>query len=281
MRVIDLHCHTTASDGTATPTELVRTGIEHAVGVIGVTDHDTVAGVGEAQAAASGSDLIVVAGIELSTRSDARPVHLLGYFIDSTSGELLQSLKEVRERRRDRARQMVERLRELGYEITFDDVLAQAHGDVVARPHVARALVARGYIRAVRDAFTDELIGDGGRAYVSRDELSTHDALELVKRAGGVPVLAHPGVSHHEGREEPLPVELIDDLARAGLRGLEVDHPDHGTFMRDRLRLIASELDLIETGGSDWHGLPEHSLGTCTTSEDSFRRLEALATAGG
>jgi hypothetical protein len=275
--VIDLHCHTTASDGTATPTELVDHAAQRNVTIIAVTDHDTVAGVAEAQQASAELGVRVVAGIELSTRYTDREVHILGYFIDAASTTLLDAVSHMRSQRFERGLQMVQRLCELGYDLSMDDVLAESGGGVVGRPHVARALVARGHIASVRDAFTPEFIADGGRAYVPRQAPDSAAAVELIGRAGGVAVVAHPGVTHHAGQTKPLSAEAVEALARAGVVGLEVDHPDHPPLVRDHLHAMAHEYGLIPTGGSDWHGLPEHTLGGWTTSDESFERLEQLA----
>lgn len=281
MVVIDLHCHTTASDGLVAPAALVRHAAERNVDVIAITDHDTVAGVGEATVEAEDTSVRVVPGIELSTRHEGREVHVLGYFVDPESSELSAALTETRAQREDRARLIVERLRGLGYSVTFEDVRAQAGGDVVARPHIARALVALGYVPDVRSAFTAAFIGEGGRAFIPREAMSTIDAIELVRRTGGVSVIAHPGVSHHDGEAKPIPDEVLRCFAEAGVSGLEVDHPDHPPLIRDRIRSLASELGLVCTGGSDWHGEPEHSLGRWRTTEENFRRLEESSTAGG
>lgn len=278
MPIIDLHCHTTASDGTVSPTELVRHAAERGVDVIAITDHDTVAGVAEGLRTAGEVGVRVIPGIELSTRHDSRDVHILGYFIDHTNGELLTTLDGMRSQRLQRAQQMVARLRDLGYGVTMDDVREHAGGDVLARPHVARALVAKGIVPSVRAAFAPEFIGDGGRAYVSRAAPSSVEAIDVIRRAGGVAVVAHPGVGHHEGEVKPMSPEAIGELAAGGLVGLEVDHPDHPSLVRDRLNAIAHEYGLVVTGGSDWHGL-EHTLGGWSTSEESFARLETLAAA--
>lgn len=281
MLVIDLHCHTTASDGLATPEELVRIASERSVDIIAVTDHDTVAGVGRAVAAGEHLGVRVVAGIELSTRHEGREIHLLGYFIDVARSALVDALVETREQRRQRAAQIVEKLLGLGLDVSMADVEAQSGGDVIARPHIARALVAKGYVRSVREAFDNDLIGDGGRAFVPRRAMSTIESIRLVRAARGVAVVAHPGVSHHAGEVRPIPDDVLGRLAEEGLSGLELDHPDHPPLIRDRLAVIADEYGLITTGGSDWHGLPEHTLGGWKTPEESFRKLEALATAGG
>lgn len=281
MPLIDLHCHTTASDGLATPSDLVRVASERKLDVIAVTDHDTVMGVVPAIRAGTERGVRVVPGIELSTRHGGREVHLLGYFIDVEDEVLNRGLRKMREQRRDRAVQIVDKLQALGLDISMSDVEAQAGGDVVARPHIARALLASGHVASVREAFDGGLIGDGGRAFVPRQAISTVAAIELVSAAGGVSVIAHPGVSHHEGEVRPIPDEVVDELVSAGISGLEVDHPDHPPLVRDHIARLAEGFDIVQTGGSDWHGLPEHTLGGWTTSQENFRRLEAAAMAGG
>ncbi len=282
MPLIDLHCHTTASDGIFAPGDLVAHARERGVEVIAVTDHDSVAGVSEALEAGTRHGVRVIPGVELSTRRDGRSIHLLGYFVDHMCDGFVIALEEMRAGRVGRARAMVDRLRELGFDIDFSEVVAQA-GDsgVIARPHIARVLVERGHIPSVRDAFSADLIGDSGRAYVPREEIRTDRAIALVRDAGGVAVVAHPGVSHHDGVEQPIPDDVLAELVEAGVSGLEVDHPDHGPLVKERLRAIARKLRLAITGGSDWHGLPEHTLGGWTTAPEELARLESIATAGG
>jgi predicted metal-dependent phosphoesterase TrpH len=272
---IDLHCHTTASDGVLTPTELARLAAQRDIDVIAVTDHDTVAGVEEAVRAGG---VRVVAGIELSSRHEGRAVHVLGYFLDPTDAGLLEALDSLRTERLDRVQRMIARLNELGYELTPDEVLAQAKGAIVARPHVARALVERGYVASVREAFTSEFIADGGRADVPYVRVrSPRDALEMISAARGVAVLAHPGLAHHLGTHIPASEALIRDLAGRGLVGLEVDHPDHPPDVRDRLRSMAERLGLVTTGGSDFHGESGRPIAECTTSPNAFVQLEEKA----
>lgn len=278
---IDLHCHTTASDGMLAPTELVSLAKRSAIDVIGVTDHDTVEGVDEAVRAGVGAGVRVVAGIELSTRTDERSVHVLGYFLDPSAPALAELGDRMRAERLDRMERMVRRLNELGYELTTQEVMAQAKGTIVARPHVARALVARGYIDSVRDAFSPELIADGGLADVPRRQPSPADAIEVIAAAGGVAVIAHPGLRHHLGTHDPVSEQLIAQLARGGLAGLEVEHPDHDAPAKDWLRSLARRLGLVCTGGSDFHGETERRLGAGLTNAESFAELEARATAAG
>lgn len=276
MTVIDLHCHTTASDGTLSPQDLVARAVRDGVDVIAVTDHDTTDGIADAVAAGGELGVRVVAGIELSARNTERNVHVLGYFLDPTSLELRAALVELRKSREERARRIVERLQSLGYPLTLADVEAQAGaGRVLARPHVARALVARGHVSSVKEAFGPELLADGGRADVPKVTLTPAEAVRLIRTAGGAPVIAHAAVGHHDGRARGVPVELIDELCAAGLAGIEVDHPDHPPLICDELRAIADERGLVVTGGSDFHGDEGHVLGGYRTSPDMLDRLEA------
>lgn len=271
---IDLHTHTTASDGLHPPAELVRIAADRGVEVIAVTDHDTVAGVAEAVDAGERLGVRVVAGIEVSSRGDERNVHMLGLFVDPASPVLRAAIDEMRTERLGRARRIVERLNELGYEITFEEVREQASGDVIARPHIARALVARGYVPDVPSAFTPELIGDGGRALVRRQLPTPEEAVELIRAAGGAAVWAHPAASHHHGERRPIDEELVSRLCDAGLTGLEVDHPDHTPLARDAARGVADRFGLVATGGSDFHGHGDTWPGSHTTKPDVFAELE-------
>jgi hypothetical protein len=270
--MIDLHAHTTASDGTCSPAELVALAEDAGLEALAITDHDTVDGVLEAHLAAK--TLHVVAGIELSSSHEGRNVHILGLFLDISRPELIQTLSGFRADRLDRARRMVEKLNHLGYGISLQDVLDQAEDGVVGRPHVARALVAGGWVPDVHSAFSPGLIGDGGRADVSRTLLSVFDAVALVRDWGGVAVLAHPGIA------DGITEELVSALARWGLTGIEADYPLHTQQTRDHYRSLAARLGLAVTGGSDFHG-PQSAngspLGTCSTTRESFARLEDAA----
>jgi predicted metal-dependent phosphoesterase TrpH len=274
---IDLHTHSTASDGVLQPSDLVVLAGRRGVDVIALTDHDTVSGVEEARATGAAVGVRVVAGIELSARHENRTLHVLGYFVDTAAEALSRTLEEMHAERRQRAESMISKLSDLGFELTLEDVLAQTKGAVVARPHIARALVARGYVRSVRDAFTADLIADGGRADVPRRRLAPIEAVALLRQAGGVAVLAHPGVAHHDGSGESIDESLILELAQSGLSGLEVDHPDHEPPIRERLRALAAAADLIPTGGSDFHGESDRPIALCMTADEDFARLESLS----
>jgi 3',5'-nucleoside bisphosphate phosphatase len=275
---IDLHAHSAASDGTDPPAEVMRRARAAGLDVIALTDHDTLAGQDEARAALP-DGLTLVTGMELSARLDGRSVHLLSYLPAGLSPELAAQTQAIRSDRVRRGHDMVGRLRELGVDITWDQV-ARIAGDAasVGRPHIARAMVAAGAIADPRDAFTPEWIGTGGRAYVSRYALPPEQAIALVRASGGAVVLAHPGAVSRGWR---MGDEAIAALAGAGLAGLEVDHPDHGPAERDRLRALAASLGLLTTGGSDDHGtLTGHRLGVETTSPEAFAQLMAATGAG-
>jgi len=246
---------------------------EAGLDVLALTDHDTLAGLPAARRALP-PGLALVTGMELSCRLDGRSVHLLGYGLDRAEGsELAAEAAAMVEARRGRARRMVDRLRELGVDITWPQVEALAAGGVVGRPHVARAMVAAGAIDRPEQAFTPEWIGAGGRAYVSRYALDPVQAIGLIADAGGAAVLAHPGAL---SRGWKIPDAAIARLAGAGVAGLEVWHPDHDEAERSRLGALAASLDLVPTGGSDDHGsLTGHRLGAQTCPPESYERLMA------
>jgi hypothetical protein len=276
---IDLHSHSTASDGTEPPDEVVRRAGLAGLDVLALTDHDTLAGhVAARRALPPGLDLVT--GMELSCRLDGRSVHMLAYGLGRAEGsELAAECAAIVAARLGRARRMVERLRELGVGITWPQVEALAAGGVVGRPHVARAMVAAGAIDRPEQAFTPEWIGAGGRAYVSRYALDPVQAIGLIADAGGAAVLAHPGAV---SRGWKIPGETISRLAGAGLAGLEVWHPDHDQDERSRLGALATSLDLVPTGGSDDHGsLTGHRLGQETCPPESYERLMARLGRGG
>lgn len=269
---IDLHAHSAASDGTDPPGEVVARARAAGVDVLALTDHDTLAGLDAARAALP-PGLTLVSGMELSSQLDGHSVHLLSYLPAGMSAELAAETQAIRDDRVRRGQAMVARLRELGVDISWDQVTALAAGGSVGRPHIARAMVAAGAIGEPREAFSPDWIGTGGRAYLSRYALHPVQAIGLVRDSGGAVVLAHPGAVSRGWR---IPDEAIAGLAAAGLAGLEVDHPDHDPAERARLRELAAGLGLLTTGGSDDHGsLTGHRLGCETTSPAAFERLMA------
>jgi predicted metal-dependent phosphoesterase TrpH len=271
---IDLHTHSSVSDGTDPPAEVMRQARAAGLDMVALTDHDTVAG----QAAALAElppGLAFIPGMELSCRLDGHSVHLLAYLFDPGHQGLADQCQRIREDRIRRAEAMVARLTELGTGVTWDGVTAIADGAVVGRPHIARALAASGVIDEPAQAFTREWIGMGGRAYVGRYALDPTCAITLVRAAGGVPVLAHPLA----GRDSwVVPDEVLAWLAACGLAGVEVCHPDQDHSERARLQALAAELGLVASGGSDDHGtLTGHRIGCETTSPEAFERLAEQA----
>ncbi|MGW2571333.1 PHP domain-containing protein [Streptomyces sp. NPDC001537] len=256
---IDLHAHSTASDGTDTPAELVRNAAAAGLDVVALTDHDTTRGYAEAIAALP-AGLTLVTGAELSCRVDGVPMHMLAYLFDPEEPALLAERELVRDDRVPRAKGMVARLNELGVPVTWEQVERIAGGGSVGRPHVATALVELGVVPTVSDAFTEDWLADGGRVFVEKHETDPFEAIRLVKAAGGVTVLAHPAAGK---RGRTVPESAIAEMAAAGLDGIEVDHMDHDEETRARLRGLAKELGLLTTGSSDYHG----SRKTCVLGE--------------
>jgi len=264
----DLHVHSTASDGTDPPAEVMRRAARAGLDVVALTDHDTVAGHAEARAAAG--PVALLPGMELSCRLDGRSLHMLAYLFDADQPELAAELARIRDDRVLRARAMVDKLAGLGVDVSWGQVAAIAGQAVVGRPHIARAMADSGAIASPREAFTRDWIADGGRAYVGRYALDPVRAIDLVRAAGGVTVLAHP----RAGRDTWVTNEQITRLAAVGLAGLEVFHPDQSEAERARLIALAHDLALVPTGGSDDHGsLTGYRLGGETTSREAYQDL--------
>ena len=271
---IDLHTHSSVSDGTDTPAVLVRRAHEAGLDVVAITDHDTADSWGEAEAAAAEVGITLIRGMEISTRLGHASVHLLAYLPDPTYPPLARALADVLDGRNDRVPAICAKLRALGVELTEDDVRRRA-GDAAAtgRPHVADALIDAGVVASREEAFAAWL-NPGRPAYVNRYAIPLEEAVSLVAGAGGVSVLAHPW-----GRSRGPTPEQIERLAGLGLAGLEVDHQDHPAPVRDELRGLADDLDLVATGSSDHHGLGkvDHDLGCNTTAPEALERLLHLA----
>ncbi len=248
----DLHTHSTASDGALSPRELVALAAERGLSGLAITDHDTVDGIEQAQAMGSLIGVRCIGGVELSCTSTADPsVHILGYFVNPQDPALLQIVSELQLARVDRARAMAERVSAVsGIELTLDDVLAQADGHAPGRPHVARAMVAKGVIASELAAFSPEWIGSGGRAFAPLASVPVARAIATIHQAGGAAVFAHPGSSRGKAIKEAS----LREAAAAGLDGVEVDHPDHIDDVVRRCVELAAELDLVPTSGSDDHG---------------------------
>ncbi|CAL9551116.1 PHP domain-containing protein [Streptomyces sp. enrichment culture] len=272
---IDLHTHSTASDGTDTPAELVRRAAAAGLDVVALTDHDTTRGHAEAIDALP-EGLTLVTGAELSCRLDGVSMHMLAYLFDPTEPALLAERELVRDDRVPRAQGMVARLNALGVPVTWEQVERIAGDGSVGRPHVATALVELGVVATVSDAFTQEWLADGGRAFVEKHETDPFEAIRLIKGAGGVAVFAHPAAVK---RGRTVPESAIAAMAEAGLDGIEVDHMDHDPDTRARLRGLAKELGLLITGSSDYHGSRKTvALGEFTTDPEVYGEITRRAT---
>jgi len=248
----DLHLHTVFSDGSLTPEQLIDRASDRKINVIAVTDHDTTGGLTRALEYAVSKEITVVPGIEFSTRKREREIHLLGYFIEPDNKQLQRETEFILKSRRERAQKMVDLLQQRGLDLSFFEVeeLAGKKG-FIGRPHIARLMVQKGYISSMEEAFSDSFIGRGGQAYVERYRVSLSKAITLIKQAGGFAAVAHPG-SMEKG--SALSFQEIKELKKQGVTGLEVFHSQHGDRDTKSYREIAARLDLIVTGGSDFHG---------------------------
>jgi len=273
---IDLHTHSIHSDGTFTPQELVAAARERGLDSLGLTDHDTTNGLAEAARAGAQLGVEVVPGVEFSTVYKGEGVHILCYYMDPSHPGLAAELARLQDDRFNRGKRMVARLQELGYAISFERVRQIAQGGNVVRPHVAQALVEAGVVRTIKDAFSDQLIGSGGQAYVEKHALHPVEALRLIHGAGGACVLAHPGTWRET---KPVPESLIGELAEAGLDGIEAFHPEHTPEVEAGYVATARSLGLLWTGSSDCHGTRYDPirLGTRTTPPEQFARLRIRA----
>ena len=275
--MIDLHTHTTCSDGTDSPRELVNKAIVQGLQVLGIADHDTTSGWQEATDSLRGS-LQLALGAEISCLTDdGVSVHMLGLLFDPLHQEMQQVLEETRDGRLPRMRKMIEKMRAEGMEISIEDVeRAMPDGATMGRPHLADALVAKKIVKSRDEAFTD-LLHNESRFYVSHAAPTPVQAIELIRRAGGVAVIAHPFASH---RGKILRSDDFAELVTAGLNGIEIDHRDQNPDERAMLRVIAHELDLVSTGSSDYHGTGKlNSLAENHTNREQWEKLEAQANA--
>ena len=265
-RFVDLHTHSTASDGSRAPADVIREAKRVGLAALALTDHDTIDGIAEATAMGAELGVRVIPGIELSAVEGESETHILGLHL-SDMREMETELVGLRDMRRARAGRIVQRLNELGVRIELTAVLEQAAGGAVGRPHVARALIAEGWAVDFRDAF-DRYLGNGRPAYVSKDRLAVVDAIALIHRAGGLAVLAHP--SHTGTRER------IEAFVNQGIDGVEVRHPSHSADDTARLLALVDHFSLVPSGGSDWHGAAEgpRTLGMMRVPADWLSRQE-------
>jgi predicted metal-dependent phosphoesterase TrpH len=275
--MIDLHTHTTSSDGTDTPRELVNKAIVQGLEVLGISDHDTTSGWQEATESLRGN-LKLALGAEISCLTDdGISVHMLGLLFDPLHQEMQTVLEETRDGRLPRMRKMIQKMQAEGFDISIEDVeKAMPAGATMGRPHLADALVFKKIVKSRDEAFTD-LLHNESRFYVSHAAPTPIEAVKLIRRAGGVAVIAHPFASR---RGQILGTDDFADLVEAGLNGIEVDHRDHNPSERAMLRAIAAELDLVITGSSDYHGTGKlNSLAENHTDRAQWERLESEANA--
>lgn len=241
----DLHIHSTASDGKLAPEQIVALALNKGISAISITDHDTTEGIDRAQEAARGTGLDVIPGIEINTDWEETEVHLLGYYIEYNSQSLQNTLQEIRQARELRAKAMITKLAELGVGLSYEQVKRIAGEATICRPHLAQAMIESGYVASIKDAF-ERYLSRGKPGYVPRKRLDPLSALTIIKRAKGVPVLAHPGLAERD--------DLIPILTKNGLMGIEVYYPLHTPDMVDKYSDYCQKHGLVMTGGTDSHG---------------------------
>lgn len=258
--MIDLHVHSTASDGSVTPADLVRSAADLGLSAIAITDHDTLSGIPEAMAQASSGAVELIPGTELSVTWESGAMHLIVLFLQPGDGPLQSRLSELRQGRNLRNALIIERLRDIGVPVSEDEVLALAGGESVGRPHIAAVMLARGYVESIPDAF-DSYLGWGRPAYFPRLRLGPEEAIGLALEAGAVPVLAHPHTLHLDS--SPEVVSTLTRLAKAGLIGMECHCPAYSPLEREGYLALAERFGLLPSGGSDFHGTfkPDIQLG--------------------
>ncbi|AVX20558.1 hypothetical protein SAMN02745885_00248 [Carboxydocella sporoproducens DSM 16521] len=266
----DLHLHSTASDGTLSPEEIVAEAAALGLTTIAITDHDTMDGINSALIAGKKHNVKVIPGIEINTEWKGLEVHILGYYPDMFHPQFADMLLTLQAARRERVIKTIEKLQRNGIDIDISDILAEAGGRCLGRPHIARALIKKGYASTQREAF-ELYIGPEAPAYVPRFKLSPEQAISIIIQAGGVPVLAHPGVLARD--------DIIYYLLKHGLMGVEVFHPDHNARQIQIYLKIARKLDLLITGGSDCHGPRGKKRGLMGKVRLSTRYVEELNSA--
>ncbi len=263
LKYIDLHTHTTASDGSMTPADLIRHAFDKGLAAVAVTDHDTVSGIGQALEEGDRLGIEVIAGVEISVDFTTE-MHLLGYFLNGHCEPILKTLEDLRERREERNPRIVNKLNELGFDITMEEVNGNAGGGNVGRPHIARVMIEKGYVNNIDEAF-EKYLSSGRPAYFKKDKLLPQEGIAEITRSGGIPVLAHPffiGLPY--GQLD----QLVKELAGYGLKGIEAYYSWHTEEQTSSLLRIARKHGLLVTGGSDFHGSfkPDIEIGTGTGS---------------
>ncbi|MFG6495217.1 PHP domain-containing protein [Fictibacillus sp. UD] len=274
MKQSDLHTHTTASDGTFSPAENIKRALEKGLGAIAITDHDTVSGIEEAMLEASKHpNFECIPGIEISTLYKGQDIHVLGYYIDYKDEEFLSVLTNLTSVRDKRNEMILQKLNKLGININNSELEAKRHGDGnVGRGHIAEILMEKGIVQSLPEAF-DKYLGKGKAAYATPERISPIEAIQIIKKAKGVPVLAHPGIY---GADELIPL-----LSENGLIGIECCHPDHSSHQVIHYKKLAEEYSLIKTAGSDFHGFRNGEvfhgdLGSCSVPLSTIEKLKSF-----
>lgn len=270
---VELHCHSTASDGELTPTQLLTRAQAQGITTLALTDHDTVEGIAELMEAARETPMRIISGVELSCHYEGREVHLLGYLFEHRDPDFLDLLSRMQEERRGRVHRILEKLEPMGVVVTYAEVEAQSSGGTLGRPHVAKALVAKGIVHSMDQAF-DLYLGNRAPAYVGRSLLSLPDGIEAIRRAGGCSVLAHPGLLADWA--------MVERILHLPVHGMEVWHPSHGKAARKRAKRLGGRYNKVLSGGSDFHRPSgEYELGSSSAvTEKVVTRLMEVARQG-
>ncbi|MGE5404027.1 MAG: PHP domain-containing protein [Candidatus Saccharibacteria bacterium] len=265
----DLHIHSTFSDGMLTPQELIDDALRLGIRGLALTDHDTVSGIESAMEYAARRSYHLIPGIELNTEMGPHESHILGYFIDWKNDRLINRLNELKDSREQRAIKMVSKLNSMGIDIKINRVRELAKGDLLGRPHVAQAMMEKGYVFSIKEAF-EKYIGQGRPAYIPRYKFLPQEAIELIKTTGGITVLAHPGLFRND--------VVVNEILDMGIEGIEVNYPEHSQEDTDRYLQMALKRGLFVTGGSDYHGSGNDGrgkLGCCVTKDETIADMMA------
>lgn len=270
--MIDLHTHSTCSDGTLEPEELVERAKKNGVEAMALTDHDTFDGIKRARKKAEELGIEFICGIEFSTDYDGKDIHVLGYFIDENNPKVNSKLKELKKEREERTYKIIEKLNQLKLKLTIEEVMEEVTGDLISRTHIASAMMKKGYVYRRSEAF-NQYLGMRGRAYFPKEGLKTVDAVKMIREAGGFSSLAHPKLIPY-GHEKML--QLIDELKENGLDALEIYYPNFSLKDIAYYKRIAEERDLLFTGGSDFHGLNREGIDVACSGIDKelFQKIK-------
>ena len=270
----DLHLHSTYSDGSYKPEQLLKLARSKGLDTIAIADHDTIKGSKEAIKIKDNYDIEVIPAIEFSTYKNKAEIHILGYYLDFTSKQLKQEVHNIFQARIKRAEKMIDKLNKQGVAISLKEIKNKIADEYMGRPHLAQEMVKKGYIDEIGEAFTDKYIGNNGQAYVSKYKLTPKKAIKIINEAQGIPVVAHPGFINNGF---PLNKENIKEMKKSGLEGIEVFHSRHSSDESAYYRSVAEELNLVITGGSDFHGdkTPEIELGDIELGNNCVGKLKA------